>query len=150
MASLTFVMNDSSTGGNNPKVEVTITENPDGSLTFSLRQLQSAGAYIGDLRGFFFDLPDSQESALAGASVTNQIKNPDGSGTGTAAQNAAAVMGNDSVMSAGGNSNNMNGLSSGGNGYDFGLEIGSEGIGRGGDDVRSFSFTLAPEKPGWW
>lgn len=140
---MTFVINDASTGGNNPQVKVTITENGDGTLSFKIEQLVVAGAYVGDLRGFFFDLPNAQEGALAGMTATNQVKNPDGGGTGTVAQTGVtAVVGNDSVMSAGGNSNNMNGLNSGGDGYDFGLEIGSEGIGKNGDDVRAFSFTL--------
>lgn len=138
---LTFIINDASTGGNLPRVQVTVTENADGTLRFVLTQLLSAGAYVGDLRGFFMDLPDGQEGALAGLSATNQVLNPDGAGTGTATQTNTAVVGNDTVVSAGGNSNNMNGLTSGG-GYDFGIEIGSEGIGANGNDVRSFAFTL--------
>lgn len=139
---MTFVINDASTGTANPAVQVTITENGDGTLSFHLEQLVTAGAYLGDLRGFFFDLPNGQEGALAGAVATDQVKNPYGEGSGTAVQNNTAVIGNDSVMSAGGASNNLNGLTSGGDGYDFGLAIGTEGIGATGDDVRSFDFTL--------
>ena len=58
MPSMTFVINDNSIGARQPRIQVTITENPDGTLTFDIVQLAAAGAYLGDLRGFFFDVAD--------------------------------------------------------------------------------------------
>lgn len=51
--SMSFLVNDASTGGNNPPATITITENGDGSLRFSIIQ---QGGTVGDLRGLFFDL----------------------------------------------------------------------------------------------
>jgi hypothetical protein len=135
---MTFVINDTSTGGTNPSVQVKVTENADGTLSFEITQLVVAGAYLGDLRGFFIDFPDAGEH-LGGLTATDQTLNPDGDGSGTATQTKTAVVGDDSVTSTGG-SNNLNGLNTGAGGFDFGLEIGSDGIGT--NDVRSFSFTL--------
>ena len=56
MSSMTFVINDAATKSTNPKVQVTITEIAGGMLQFDIVQLGGAGAYIGDLRGFFFDV----------------------------------------------------------------------------------------------
>src|SRR5687767_3891009 len=68
MSSVTFQINDYSTGGSVPTAQVAITENVDGTLTFNIVQLTSAGAYLGDLRGFFFDI---HESLLNTLSVTS-------------------------------------------------------------------------------
>lgn len=55
MSSMKFLMNDSSTSSTNPKVWIEITENSNGTLTFSITQ---EGGIIGDLRGLFFDVAD--------------------------------------------------------------------------------------------
>ncbi|MEY4644875.1 MAG: hypothetical protein RLZZ596_1706 [Pseudomonadota bacterium] len=139
MSSLSFLINDTSTGAGTPTVQVTITENPDGTLKFEITQLGGAGAYYGDLRGFFFDIGD--ESLI-------------GTLTATAERNLTEVQqGNDSVVDLGGGAN-MSGLTNAdgekasklagaeANGYDVGIEIGTSGVGSNGDDVGSFSFTL--------
>jgi hypothetical protein len=132
---MTFVINDGSTGGSNPNVQVTITENADGTLTFKIEQLvnPAGGSYIGDLQGFYFDFPNgSQESQIGQLSATDQSGN-DGDYT----QNNTLVQGNDSVNNLGGGVN-MNGLAD--SGFDAGIRIGTSGVGT--DDVRSFEFTL--------
>jgi VCBS repeat-containing protein len=126
MASMTFLINDSSTSNNNPLAEITIKENANGSLSFSIRQIAFAGAYLGDLRGFFFDVADE---SLIGSLIASS------SGTLT-----EYVQGNDSVKDLGQGAN-MQGLLGSDGGYDFGLEIGTSGI--GSDDIRGFDFTLA-------
>ena len=55
MSSMTFLINDTSTGGTTPVVKIVITENADGTVTFVVTQ--QAG-YVGDLRGLFFDVAD--------------------------------------------------------------------------------------------
>jgi hypothetical protein len=56
MSSMIFVINDDSIGARKPRVQVTITENNDGTLRFDIIQLSSGGSYAGNLRGFFFDI----------------------------------------------------------------------------------------------
>ena len=67
MASMTFLINDSSTDSTNPHVWITITENADGTLTFLVTQETGDGVVIGDLRGLFFDVAD--ESLIGTLSV---------------------------------------------------------------------------------
>jgi VCBS repeat-containing protein len=123
MASMTFLINDSSTGGSVPVVQVVITENSDGSVSFKVTQL---AGYVGDLRGLFFDLADE---TLVGSLTA--------AGTGL----TDLLQGNDTVIDLGGGAN-MQGLStSDGGGYDVGVEIGSSGI-KSNDDFRWFEFTL--------
>jgi len=124
MRSMTFLVNDQSSGGPIPAVAVTITENTNGSLSFSLNVL---GPYTGDLRGFFFDL--ANESRIGTLSVA-----PASAGFTEFRQ------GNDSVKDLG-NGANMQGLLGSDGGYDAGVEIGTSGIGK--DDYQSFGFTLA-------
>lgn len=121
MATMTFQINDSSTGGTNPAVWVTVTENSDGTLTFDVTQ---AGGVVGDLRGLFFDVAD--ESILSSLKVI--------------ATSTDIRMGDDSIKDLGDGAN-MNGLLGSDKGYDVGIEVGSAGIGKG-DDIRSYSFTL--------
>lgn len=120
--SMTFQINDASTSSTNPAVFITITENPDGTLNFSLTQ---AGGIVGDLRGLFFDVAD--ESLI-----------------GTMKTNAGATndfrQGDDNIKDLGDGSN-MNGLTGSDKGYDAGVEIGTAGIGK--DDYQSYSFTLS-------
>jgi VCBS repeat-containing protein len=130
MASMTFQVNDASTSGGTPAVWVTITENANGTLTFSVTQ---QGGIIGDLRGLFFDLKDE---SLIGSLTTNQL-------------GADFRQGNDTVKDLGDGAT-MEGLlgstaksklaGAEGNGYDAGIEIGTSGIGK--DDIQSYSFTL--------
>jgi VCBS repeat-containing protein len=138
---MTFVINDASTGGGNPQVQVTITENADGSLSFHVAQLvdPNGGSALGDLRGFFFDLHD--EDLIGSLSTSSE-----------SAAHGTLQQGNDSVVDLG-NGSTMSGLTNADgvktsktagaeqNGYDAGIEIGSAGIGK--DDVRSFDFTLS-------
>ncbi|MEC4722845.1 Ig-like domain-containing protein [Noviherbaspirillum sp. CPCC 100848] len=124
--SMTFQVNDSSTGSINPKVFVTITE-AYGALKFGLAQ---EGSIIGDLRGLFFDLNTLADGTLAKSfSISEQ----------TASSSLKA--GDDSIRDLG-NGANMNGLlsSNGDGGFDAGITIGAAGL--GSDDIRSFGFTL--------
>ena len=120
MATMTFQINDASTGSTNPAVWVTITENPDGTLTFTVTQ---EGGIIGDLRGLFFDMAD--ESILKSLVIT--------------ADSTDIRIGDDSIKDLGDGSN-MNGLLGEDKGYDVGIEIGTAGI--GSNDIQSYSFTL--------
>jgi hypothetical protein len=127
MASTTFVINDSSTGTSNPLVQISIAENGDGTVTFTVTQLVYAGAYLGDLRGLFFDL--ARENLIGTLSVV-----------GAPAHFTELQQGNDTVKDLGQGAN-MQGLLGSDGGYDVGIEIGTSGIGK--DDVRSFGFTLS-------
>ncbi len=129
MASMTFLINDSSTGGNVPTVRLVITENADGSVTIDVTQLNG---YVGDLRGLFFDIAD--ESLIGTLSVV------------AAAGLTELQQGNDTIKDLG-NGANMQGLLGDGGGYDVGVEFGSAGIGHG-DDIRAFSFTLKTSAAG--
>lgn len=126
--SMRFQINDGSTGGNNPAAFITITENADGTLSFSVTQ---EGGVIGDLRGLFFDV-----NAVADGTLANSLS------IGGASAASTLKTGNDSVKDLG-NGANMNGLTSsnGDGGFDAGINIGTSGI--GADDIRSFSFTLS-------
>lgn len=125
--SMTFLINDASTGGGNPQVRITVTENAGGTVTISVEQIGGAGAYLGDLRGLFFDLGDESLigslSTAANPLVTELQQKDDG-------------------VKDLGNGANMNGLLGGDSGYDVGVEFGTSGVGTGGDDIRNISFTL--------
>ncbi|MCL6699679.1 VCBS domain-containing protein, partial [Sphingomonas sp. NSE70-1] len=138
MADMTFTINDQSTGGGTPVVQVNIRENADGTVTITLTQLLGAMNYLGDLRGFFMDL--ANEGLLGTLSVSgSKMTLANGSVVSTT---SAWTSGNDTVSTAGSNSNNMNGMLGSDKGFDFGIEIGSEGVGAKGDDVRAYEFTL--------
>jgi VCBS repeat-containing protein len=122
MASMTFQVNDASTSAGTPAVWVTITENANGTLSFSVTQ---QGGIIGDLRGVFFDLND--EAIRSSLTVTG-------------ANTTEFRTGDDSIKDLGDGAN-MNGLLGSDKGYDAGIEIGSSGIGK--DDIQSYSFTLS-------
>src|SRR5262245_35495432 len=104
MATMSFIINDTSTGGNLPQVQVTMTENSDGTITFKLVQLDPAGAYLGDLRGFFFD--------VAAESLIGTLKAIAVSGPLTEFQ-----QGDDTIKDLG-NGANMQGLLGDNGGYD--------------------------------
>src|SRR5436190_13128952 len=116
MSSMSFLINQTSTGAGNPQVQVTVTENAGGTVTFNIIQLVAAGNYLGDLRGLFFDV--ANESLLGSLSVIDASKILAGGAVASVAQ-PAWVSGNDSVKSAGSSSNNMNGLLGSDGGYDF-------------------------------
>src|SRR5262245_7581364 len=123
MNTLTFLINDSSTGANTPVVKIVITENVDGTVTFVVTQ--QAG-YVGDLRGLFFDVADERLVGTLSASA--------------AANLTSFQQGNDTVKDLG-NGANMQGLLGDDGGYDVGVEIGTSGL-KTNDDVRAFTFTL--------
>jgi hypothetical protein len=123
---MTFQINDASTSSTNPAVSITITENGDGTLSFSVTQ---SGAIIGDLRGLFFDVNAVADGTLARSlSISNA--------------SAASFLktGDDSIKDLG-NGANMNGLLGSDGGFDAGVSIGSAGLGT--DDIRAFSFNLS-------
>src|SRR5262245_3185490 len=125
MRSMSFLVNDRSSGsGLTPAVAVTITENANGTLSFTINVV---GPVTGDLRGFFFDV--ANESRIGSLTVT-----PTSPGFTEFRQ------GNDNVKDLG-NGANMNGLLGSDGGYDAGVEIGKAGTGHN-DDFQSFSFTL--------
>lgn len=105
-----------------PSVVVTATEN-SGFVDFSISVDQSGGV-TADLRGLFFDIV---EAKMPGLSVTG-----DG-GLLTELQASAG-----SVLDLG-NGANMKGATK--DGFDVGLEWGTEGIGK--DDIQSVDFTLS-------
>ena len=141
MAEMTFTINDQSTGGVTPVVQVTICENGDGTVTIRLTQVGGTMAYLGDLRGFFMDL--AHEALLGSLSVTSSTMTlADGTFVTTTPLQSTWTSGDDSVSTAGTSSNNMNGLLGSDRGFDFGIAIGTEGVGAKGDDVRAFEFTL--------
>ena len=123
MNTMTFLINDSTADCHAPVVQVSIGENADGTLTFTLTQRPG---YVGDLRGLFFDVSD--ESLI-------------GSLTATATRDLTELrQGNDTVRDLG-NGANMNGLLGRDAGYDVGIEIGDSGL-KTNDDIRAFTFTL--------
>ncbi len=121
MASMTFQINDSTTTGG-LQVWVTITENADGTLAFTIWQ---EGGIVGDLRGIFFDIAD--ESLLGTLSVASD-------------EGVTEFRSGDDSIKDLGDGANMNGMLGSDKGYDAGVEVGSAGIGK--DDIQSYSFTL--------
>lgn len=121
MATMTFQINDDSTESVYPDVWVTITENPDGSLTFTVTQ---EGGIEGDLRGIFFDV--TNEAILDTLVVTSDSND--------------VRIGDDSITNLGGGSN-MEGLTGTDGGYDVGIEVGTAGVKK--DDIQYYEFTLS-------
>lgn len=119
-----------------PGALVTVTETPEGTLTFKVKVTDVIGGTtdapaIADLRGLFFEVSD--ETLLSSLSVT-------GSDVTTYLADA------DKVMKVG-NGVNMNGLVGNSVGpFDVGIEFGSPGTGKG-DDIRETSFTLSASEP---
>jgi Ca2+-binding RTX toxin-like protein len=127
MAEITYVINDRAIGSGNPLAQIRIVENaPAGTLTFTVSQLTAPGAYLGDLRGLFFDVADESLIGTLKASAARHL--------------TELRQGNDSVSDLG-QGVNMQGLLGSDGGYDVGIEIGTPG--RSENDVRTFSFTLA-------
>lgn len=120
--SITFTIPGAS---GSPGLKVTVVED-NGSLVFDLEVLDSSTS-TADLRGLFFNLND--DSKLAGLTISAN----DGTVTELAA-NAGKVLDL-------GNGANMNGALKKGQGFDVGLEFGTQGIGKG-DDIQDAGFTL--------
>lgn len=136
---MSFYLNDRSTGSLGPKIKVSITINDDGSATFNLSQ---EGPIIGDWRGLFFDLGNN-ERALGHLSVSSMVLNPETSGAISVA-NPVYAQGNDNLYKVGSSDNTMDGLvKKGGDAFDFGMEFGTAGMGK--DDVRTVSFNLSAD-----
>lgn len=122
MRSFTFTL-DTQTGDDEMAPgTVTITENPDGTLAFTLSNINDADNLIGDLRGLFFDVAD--DSLLGTLSVAgDDVTEFDQSGS----------------VSNLGNGSNSNGVPNGP--YEIGVEIGTAGA--AADDIQETSFTLS-------
>lgn len=108
------------TDGNGLVIEIWGTDTGAG-VTFDIKVVSG----FADLRGFFLDLGEGTPALKAG----------DVSGTNTNTKGIA--IGDESVTSAGGKDNNMNGT---GEKFDLGVEIGTAGAGK--DDISSTSITL--------
>src|SRR5687767_10516218 len=121
MPSMTFTLNDIHPRPN-AAVRVTVTENANETVTYDVVKLVGVG-------GLFFDLAD--ERVLGTLSVTGAVKTLADGATAPVAQ-PVWTSGNDSVRSAGSSSNNMSARLGSDGGYDFGIEIGTEGIGTSG------------------
>ncbi|MBI5922132.1 MAG: cadherin-like domain-containing protein [Betaproteobacteria bacterium] len=129
MRTMTFQIDDATTDTSaNPAVMLTIAENGDGRLNFSVTQ---QGSTVGDLRGLFFDVNAVADGTLARSLMVS------------AATAASALKAGDDSVTDLGNGANMNGLTSSNRdgGFDAGIAIGTAGL--GSDDIRSFSFTLS-------
>lgn len=114
MASRTFTIGEFT--GNDIAANITLTE-VGGAIQVSV---SVADGYIGDLRGLFFHIGDESlisSLSIAGSNVTNTQFGP--------ANSVDDVDG--AVISP--------------QKFDFGVEIGSEGIGK--DDIRSTTFTIS-------
>lgn len=125
-ASLTFNQSDLSLYGGSTAVnfDVKLDDLGDGKVQVNVNV---GDGYFADLRGLFFNISD--DSLLSSLSV-NKSLSPH-----------VTTFATGSVSSVGSNSNNVNGgkdkLA-----FDFGVEIGDEGIGKGKLDIRSTSFVL--------
>ena len=114
MASKTFTIGEFT--GNDIAANITLTE-VNGAIQVSV---SVADGYIGDLRGLFFHIGNESlisSLSIAGSNVTNTKFGP--------ANSVDSVDG--AVISPGK--------------FDFGVEIGTEGIGK--DDIRSTTFTIS-------
>ncbi|MBD0363236.1 MAG: hypothetical protein ICV55_10770, partial [Coleofasciculus sp. C3-bin4] len=114
MASKTFTIGEFT--GNDIAADITLTE-VGGAIQVSV---SVANGYIGDLRGVFFHIGNESlisSLSITGSNVTNRQFGP--------ANSVDDVDG--AVISPGK--------------FDFGVEIGSEGIGK--DDIRSTTFTIS-------
>jgi len=136
MATTTFVIDCAYTDGSDPvKVQVTVTENGDGTLTFTLTQLSG---YIGDLRGFFFDLADENligTLSVAGTGFTELQQGDDSVyDLGNGATMAGGYTGDDAACEI------SVGPGNGTDNFDVGIEIGTQGANP--DFYSTFTFTL--------
>ena len=146
MSSMTFIINDQTTKSlsTNPRVQVTITENGDGTLKFDIIQLGGVNAYLGDLRGFFFDFARGvahQYSHRVQCERWHAYRASAERGRRRRSRQRCHYGG---LREALGRARTVTEAK----GYDVGLEIGTQGIGSTGDDVREFHFTLSRARLG--
>lgn len=127
MRSLTFTL-DTQTGSDAmAPASVTITEQEDGTLSFTLSNEGDGDTLIGDLRGLFFDVAD--DSLLGTLNVTGD--------------DVTEVNQSGSVSNLGGGSTS-NGVPD--SPYEVGVEIGTSG--QAGDDIQTTSFILSSDLRG--
>lgn len=122
MRSLTFTL-DTQTGTDAmAPVTVTVTEQDNGFLAFTISNAGDGDNMIGDLRGLFFDVAD--DSLLGSLTVAgSDVVEVDQSGS----------------VSNLGNGANVSGVPDGP--YEVGIEFGTAGI--SGDDIQTTTFTLS-------
>ncbi|WAL62324.1 PEP-CTERM sorting domain-containing protein [Thermocoleostomius sinensis] len=121
-----FTFNTSNFTGANAKVSITLDDKAagEGNIQFTVKMAADATT-IGDIRGLFFNISD--DSLLSGLRAT-------GSHVTTTAYGAGKIS---SVGKA-----NLNG--DGGNHlFDFGIEIGENGLKGGKDDIQTTTFVLS-------
>lgn len=127
METLSFDLIDERTGLN---VNVTVTDEGDGTLTFDL-EVHSESGSIGDLNGLFFDLANDN---LVGAL---KVEGDDVTGQSLATDSVTKVDGY----------NNINGeIKNEYGSFDAGIQFGTQGIAE--DDIRFTTFTLSYENDG--
>lgn len=85
-----------------------------------------ANGYFADLRGLFFNISD--DSVLSSLSINKSLYSD------------VTTFATGGVTSVGSRNNNVNG--GGSQGFDFGIEIGDEGIGKNKLDIRSTTFVI--------
>ncbi|HEY8380547.1 MAG TPA: hypothetical protein VIL09_00210 [Microvirga sp.] len=145
-------------GTTEPLIRIDVVELPNGGgLTFTITQ---SGSVVGDLRGFYFNALD--KIAGGSLSVSNAVYTYADGKTWTAdttkeLSSLTYASGEGGVTNLGGGATMSGALGTSGNGYDFGISIGQDGIGTKGslvdagsgsttakiaDDVRAFTFTV--------
>lgn len=121
MRSMTFTL-DTQTGDDaKAPVTVTVIQQPDGSLAFTISNTGDGDGMIGDLRGLFLDLADNGllgSLSISGSSITQFVQ----SGSITNLGNGATVAGVPDAP------------------YEIGIEFGTAGM--AGDDIQTTTFTL--------
>ena len=135
--------------GTDPLVRVEIVQ-INGAYSVTVTQVQATDTdaardpdqnfYLGDLRGFYIDFQGAESGLQVANYKTYRNYDASGSGTKVALNGKNYKVGTDNVFGVGGSDNNMEGASSGGDGYDVGLEVGTAGM--KGDDIGSISFTI--------
>jgi VCBS repeat-containing protein len=123
MRSVTFQLTTQTGNDEIAPATLTIAEMPDGTLSFTVSNIDDGDNFIGDIRGLFFDVSDDSllgSLTVEGADVTVYDDNGD-------------------VTSVGSNSNTTRGIPD--SPYEVGIEFGSQGIAT--DDIQTTSFTLA-------
>ena len=124
-ASTSFSVNDFTNNGSTTEGLFTLEDNGNGGVQFTL----DAGSYqAADIRGIWFNIDDASLLSglnISGANITDQ------------------AIGDNSVTTVGGNSNNLNGGGGQANPFDIGLSIGNNGLRGGRDDFQVTTFTVS-------
>ena len=157
---ITFTLGNGTT---QPLITITITEVSPGVLNFPITQ---SGSVVGDLADFSstrWRMFRRARLMILDAVYTYANQSTWTIDTPTEVSKLTSVSGEDSVTNLSGGVNMNGALGTSGDGYDFGIAIGQEGIGTKGtivdysiassgntiskiaDDVRSLSFTLEGE-----